>query len=114
MAADVMGHQLVDVRVVEVVEVHADTRGDVDAFHAGDGAGAAHQLDRRGVARFEQLADRGVDAREALAYSLDLWPGTAHPVLVPGRAGVVADLALEGGIRGVRLAMGVDRQGADA
>src|SRR5207245_1893710 len=85
MAADVMGHQLVDVRVVEVGEVHADARGDVDALHAGDGAGAAHQLDRRGVARPEQLADRRVDAREALAYGLDLGPGSA-----PRSAGAVA------------------------
>src|SRR5207249_7840637 len=112
VAGDVLGYQLVDGPVGEVGEVHADAGRDVDALHAGDGAGFAHQLDRRGVARPEQLADRRVDAREAFADRLDLRPRTAHPVHVCGGPAEVTDRSLEAGLGGDRPHLREDRAGA--
>ena len=95
VAADVVGHQLLDVLGGLHGQVVAQAGGDEDLLHAGQCARLPVQLDERAVVGVEVLADAGEDAGRLAAVTLDLRVLAGDAVHVGGRAAEVGDHAGE-------------------
>ena len=109
VAADVVGHQFLDIGRRLHREIVAHAGGDHHLLHARQRTRFAVEADQRFVARVQVRANTGIDARRPPARAFDRGILARHPVHVRRRAADVADRALEVGRGGDAFQLGEDR-----